>query len=188
MAVQLECESELLSRAACDPEAFGILYDFYFPKIYNYVRYRVLNPDLTDDLTSKTFEKAFAKIRGYSFGQGNFSGWLFAIAHNVVVDYYRVLGRQKNVSLEAANELISFAPGPEEAAISADFRAILNEALKVLGSRERNIIALKFTAGMTNRKIAELTGISESNVGVILYRTLLQLRTVLKSLGVNAHE
>lgn len=169
-------EPALAARAAIEPEVFGAIYDVYFPRVYNYIRYRVRDGDLSDDLTAQVFEKALRSISSYDPQRGPFGAWLFAIARNVVHDYVRNLGRRRWLSLDALHDWLSPKPEPHEIVLREEERSELLIALSHLDEREQDVIALKFAAGMPNRRIAGITGLSESNVAVILYRAVQRLR------------
>ena len=172
-------ERALVARATAEPAAFAAIYDHYFPRVYNYVRYRVGDAEMADDLTAQVFERALASIGRYRLKRGPFAAWLFAIARNAVSDYLRAQRRRCWLSLEVLRDRASTEPQPEEVAIRDETRAELLAAVARLSDRERDLIALKFAAGLTNRRIAKLTGLSESNVGVILYRAMRRLRAEL---------
>jgi RNA polymerase sigma-70 factor (ECF subfamily) len=162
-----------------EPAAFAALYDHYFRRVYNYVRYRVQAAQAADDIVAQVFERALGRIESYRPERAPFGVWLFAIARNAVNDYLRAKRRRRWLSLEVLRDRASAEPRPEEVAIHSETRAELLAAVARLSDRERDLIALKFAAGMTNRRIAKLTGLSESNVGVILYRTVRRLRAEL---------
>jgi RNA polymerase sigma-70 factor (ECF subfamily) len=103
-----------------------------------------------------------------------FSTWLFAIARNVAIDYFR--WRRLTVPLEAAREQADGA-SLDKVAQQHDDLARLGTLLGQLPARERELIAFKYGAGLTNRSIARLTGLSEFNVGTILHRVRQRLRT-----------
>jgi RNA polymerase sigma-70 factor (ECF subfamily) len=175
----LSNELALVARAMAEPAAFAVIYDHYFPRVYNYVRYRVRDAETADDVTAQVFERALVRIGSYRPERAPFATWLFAIARNAVNDYLRAKRRRRWLSLEMLRDRASAEPQPEEVAVHSETRAELLAAVARLSDRERDLIALKFAAGLTNRRIAELTGLSESNVGVILYRAVRQLRTEL---------
>jgi RNA polymerase sigma-70 factor, ECF subfamily len=147
------------------------------PRIYNYFRYRVGDDCLAEDLTAETFEKAWRSRDRYRNDLAAFSTWLFTIARHVIVDHFR--RPHPEVPLEAA----ASASGGEtvEGMIQqrSDFER-LAVLLAGLAERERDLVALKYGAGLTNRAIAGLTGIGESNVGTILSRVTQQLRAALE--------
>ena len=172
-------ELALVARATAEPAAFAAIYDHYFPRVYNYVRYRVGDAETADDLTTQVFERALTHIGRYRPERAPFAAWLFAIARNAVSDHLRAQRRRRWLSLEVLRDRASRDPQPEEIAIRNETRDELLAAVARLSERERDLIGLKFAAGLTNRRIAEITGLSESNVGVILYRAVRRLRAEL---------
>jgi RNA polymerase sigma-70 factor, ECF subfamily len=153
---------------------FEELYRAELPRIYNYFRYRVGDGQVAEDLTSHTFEKAWRNRKRYRRDLAAFSTWLFTIARRVVQDHYRKIYNE--VPLEDATEQFSDEPLEDLIEQQADF-AHLSILLARLADRERELVALKYGAGLTNRAIAQLSGLSESNVGVILHRAVKILRS-----------
>ncbi|WP_318036551.1 sigma-70 family RNA polymerase sigma factor [Candidatus Contubernalis alkalaceticus] len=141
-----------------------------------------------EDLTSQIFEKLFSKIRHYQPERAAFSAWLFSIARNTITDYYRSRNRTNFTSLNLTADIIDSKPDPAEITAFNETKQHLLKALVSLNQRERDIIALKFWSGHSNRDIAKLIGISESNTGVILFRAMRRLRIILESQGVNIYE
>jgi RNA polymerase sigma factor (sigma-70 family) len=176
-------ELALVARATVEPAAFAAIYDHYFPRIYTYVSYRVRDASTADDLTATIFERALAKIGTYRPDGAPFAVWLFAIARNAVNDHLRAQARQRWLSLDAIHDWVSGERPPEEVVIAGEARDALLAAVARLSERERDLLALKFGAQLTNRRIAALTGLSESNVGVILYRAVARLRADLNREG-----
>ncbi len=149
------------------------LYANQLPRVYNFFRYRVGDGPVAEDLTSATFEKAWTARHRYRRDLAGFTTWLLTIARNVAVDHWR---RRRDVApLEAAAH-VSGGETPEEvAARRSDFER-LETLIAQLPERERELIALKYGAGLTNRAIAKQTRLTESNVGTILHRSVLALR------------
>ncbi len=172
-------ETDLAARAADEAAAFAAIYDHYFPRVYNYVRYRVRDLDLTDELTSLIFERALTRISTFQPEKAPFGAWLFAIARHAIQDHFRAERRRRWLSLDFFVEHPSPGVLPEEAADQADTIQRMLNAVSQLDAREQDLIALKFTSRLDNVQIARITGLSESNVGVILYRALHRLRTLL---------
>jgi RNA polymerase sigma-70 factor (ECF subfamily) len=143
------------------------------PRVYNFFRYRVGPGAEAEDLTAATFERAWQARHRYRRDLGGFSTWLFTIARNLAVDHYRK--RRDHVPLEAAQHVAGGAT-PEELAIARSDRERLGRMLERLPERDRELVAFKYGAEMTNRSIARATGLSESNVGTILHRTVNTLR------------
>lgn len=179
-------ETAILARARIEPEAFAEIYDHYFKRVYNYIRYRLDSIDATEELTSQVFESVLRKLNTYNADKAPFAAWIFAIVRNTVNDHYRRSRKTGRwLSLEIVNHCFSPQPGPEEKTIQNENRAQLFTALASLEERERDIIALKYAFGLKNRSIAELTGISETNIGVILYRAMRKLRNSMESMEVD---
>jgi RNA polymerase sigma-70 factor, ECF subfamily len=160
------------SSAAGEAE-FAALYRAELPRIYNFFRYRVGDGPLAEDLTSATFEKAWRNRHRYRRDLAAFSTWLFTIARRVAVDYYRQ--RRDELPLDAAGHVTGDTP-PETVAQEREDAQRLASLLARLPERERELVALKYGAGLGNREIARLSGLRENNVAVILHRTIHQLR------------
>jgi RNA polymerase sigma-70 factor, ECF subfamily len=153
---------------------FEEIYRLELPRIYNYFCYRVGDAALAEDLTSETFEKAWRNRWRYRRDLAAFSTWLFTIARRVVQDHYRK--KRDDLALEELSEPATRENLEDLIEQNADL-AQLSVLLSRLADREKELVALKYGAGLTNRAIARLSGISESNVGTILYRALQTLRS-----------
>jgi RNA polymerase sigma-70 factor (ECF subfamily) len=154
-------------------EDWGLLYAEQLPRIYNFFRFRVGDGAEAEDLTSITFEKAWRGRHRFRRDLAAFSTWLHAIARNVAIDHFR--RARPHVPLEAAEDVAS-ASDPENDAVRRSEFERLTRLLERLQDRERELIALKYGSGLTNRAIARVTGLGESNVGTILHRTIQELR------------
>jgi RNA polymerase sigma-70 factor (ECF subfamily) len=150
------------------------VYAEQLPRVFNFFRYRCGNVADAEDLTSITFEKAWRGRDRYRRDKGAFSTWLFTIARNAAVDHYRARGPA--VPLDDAALVATLAATPEEQTASRSDAARLAVLLQTLSDRDRDLIALKYGAEMSNRDIAHATGLSESNVGTILHRAVQALR------------
>lgn len=156
------------------------IFETYYKRIYNFIYYRVSCQYTAEDLTSLVFEKVMLKINTYSESKAPFEVWLFAIARNVVNDYYRSAKKHKSLPINSIKELVSKRKTPENIVEIAEANDKLSNALNTLNIRERNIVALKFGAELKNKEIAEILDLTESNVGVILYRTMKKLKRELE--------
>ncbi len=148
-------------------------YQADLPRLYNFFRYRVGDDRVAEDLTAETFEKAWRNRQRYQHNLATFSTWLFTIAKHVAVDHFRKqpgevpLDRELNAATdETLDGLIQQRSDYERLSI----------LLARLNGPRRELVALKYGAGLTNRSIASVSGITESNVGTILYRITQQLR------------
>ena len=173
MALQTDTAGRLpLDLAASEPD-WDTVYAEQLPRIYNFFCYRLRDEATAEDLTAQTFEKAWRARHRYRKDLAGFATWLVAIARNVATDYLRA--RRDHAPLDAADE-VAAASTPEDEHARASDRERLAALVERLPERERELLALKYGAGMTNRAIAELLGLSESNVGTIVHRAVQTLR------------
>ena len=159
---------------------FTYIFETYYKRVYNFIYYRVGHQYTTEDLTSQVFEKVMIKISTYDENKSPFEVWLFAIARNIVNDYFRSQKKHKFLSIDTIKELVSKKKTPEDVVEIAETNGKLLKALNTLDKRERNIVALKFGADLKNVEIAEILDLTESNIGVILYRTMKKLKKELE--------
>jgi RNA polymerase sigma-70 factor (ECF subfamily) len=149
------------------------LYADQLPRVLNYFRFRLGQHADAEELTSLTFEKAWRARQRYRKDLAGFSTWLFKIARNVGSDHLR--SRRRLVPIDAAMERAAEGTPLDDAERDSNL-ARLTELSAHLPEKERELIALKYGAGMDHHAIARLTGLSESNIGVILHRTVQTLR------------
>ncbi len=175
----LHDEKKLIEAAQNDKEILGKLYEIYQKRIKNYLLAKV-NYDkfAADDLTSATFEKVVANIKNFKWQGISFSAWIYRIANNTLIDYYRAASAKSTQNLNAETEAIIKDPnlGVEERITAFDSSSRIRKLLDTLGEREKQVVLLKFYEGYTNKMIAEKIGITETNVGTILHRSMQKLR------------
>ncbi len=152
---------------------WGATYQAELPRLYNFFRYRVGNDQVAEDLTAETFERAWRNRGRYRYDLAAFSTWLFTIAKRVVIDYFRK--PHMEVSLNAAIEIASEETVESLIQQHLDCERLFG-LLAQLTDRERELFALKYGAGLTNRAIACLNKMNESTVGTILHRITRQMR------------
>lgn len=173
MTLETDLPADFLAQDAALAPDWDAVYAEQLPRVYNFFRYRFRDETLAEDLTAATFEKAWRARERYRHDLAGFGTWLLAIARNVAVDHVRA--RREHAPLEEAEELS--APGsPEDDNARSSDADRLRALLARLPERDRELIALKYGAGATNRAIAKLTGLSESNVGTIVHRVVQALR------------
>lgn len=162
-------------------EDWDSVYFNYMPRIFSYMVYRVGDRALAEDLTATTFVKAWKARDSYNPQRGEVVTWLLGIARNTANDYLRQPRRAVHVSLESAwmdaDIQRDYRPLEDQHQRDADI-ARLSQLLNELAPRERELVALRYGAGMTNRAVAALTGVSEANVAQILSRVVRRLRAV----------
>src|SRR5262249_38179382 len=153
---------------------WNAVYRDQLPRLYNYFRFRIGREADVEDLTARTFEKAWKARNRYRRDLGGFSTWLFSIAQNVAIDYLRAA--RHHLPLEAASNVATDSTPEKDIAKRSDIRR-LAQLTAHLSDRARELIALKYGAALNNRMIARITGLSESNVGTVLQRTVEKLRS-----------
>jgi RNA polymerase sigma-70 factor, ECF subfamily len=156
--------------------AFDQLYRSSRDDVYAYVASLLRDGPAAEEVTATAFERAYRKRRRFDPSKGEPRAWLFGIARNAALDELRRRGRQAELAAEPAD---LDAATVEAGAEHSERRLALRAGLAQLAPRERELIALKFFAGLGNAEIASVVGISESNAGTRLHRAVTKLREVL---------
>ncbi len=155
---------------------FAEFYEEWFAKVYNYARGRTGSAARADEIAADTFERAFRAWGKFDASRGDRRTWLFSIAFRSVADHFRSEKRGVWSSLELTAEPATDHDGPPQLAEQAQERKHLLAALAGLDEEAREVVSLRFFSGMTNRAIGDLMGLSESNVAVILFRSVRKMR------------
>jgi RNA polymerase sigma factor (sigma-70 family) len=152
-------------------------FDRYYPAVFRFFRYRGADAQTANDLAASVFERALSRFHQFDPRKAQIQTWLFTIARNLSINHWK----SEKETLPLDDELSEETPSIEELLIHTQDKEHILLALQTLDKRSHEVIALKFGGELSNREIAKLTNLSESNVGVILYRSLLKLRTLLSS-------
>lgn len=177
-------EERLVERAKTDSAAFSELYNFYFPRLYSYASYHLSSRDQVEEIVSLTFLKALEKLTTFTWQGAPFSSWLYRIARNNIIDLARKNKTSRLISLEVLPETTSGLA--EERGKLEDFFIRKEESTEVvralsdLPQDAREIISLRFGAGLSNREIARIKNMKEGTVGSKLCRSLRILREILR--------
>ncbi len=153
-------------------DEFSRLYLESRDDLFAYLAFLVGDRSLAEELTAAAFERAFRKRALFNRNRGDLRGWLFRIARNSAVDELR--RSQRESALVLPDERAG-----ADAATSVDDRLTVERALKELRPSERELIALKFFAGLENDQISRILKISRSNAGTQLHRAMTRLREVI---------
>ena len=156
-----------------DTETFAALYERTFPRVYAYVASLLRDRGAAEDVTAQAFERAYRKRAGYRQRRGSREAWLFGIARNAALDELR---RRKRHARMAAEPPDAEAPGADDHAELSLRRETVRAALGTLDGHERDLIALKFSGGLSNAEIASVLRLSETAASTRLHRTLTKLR------------
>jgi RNA polymerase sigma-70 factor (ECF subfamily) len=168
-------DAALIRTIRTDPEVFGLLYDRYAARVYRYLRGRVGNSEDAADLTHQVFLRVLVGLEGYR-GDASFSGWLFRIARNAATDAER--RERESVSWDSIPEAMHPLGGedPENASLRWESFVQLREMLTQLEPEERELIHLRFWAGLSFSEIGAVVGKKDKTVQKRLARTLRALR------------
>ncbi len=172
-------EKQLVQRAIKhDHEAFAQLYDRFVDKIYKYIYYKVGSKTEAEDLTGQVFLKAWEAIGKYQWTERPFAAWLYRIAHNLIVDYFRTKRDAASLDDIAAGE----HPGADledivDARLTAD---TLKAALKHLTHDQQQVIVLRFLQGYNTSEVAEIMGKQPGAVRTLQHRALAGLNVVFR--------
>jgi RNA polymerase sigma-70 factor (ECF subfamily) len=153
--------------------SFEALYRASAEAVFAYAASLLRDRSAAEEVTAAAFERAFRKRRSFDPRRGTQRAWLFGIARNAALDELR--RRKRRAGLESDPEDVG-ALAPEDHAELALRREAVRAALAALDGQERDLIALKFAGGLSNAEIARVLGMSESNAGTRLHRTITKLR------------
>jgi RNA polymerase sigma-70 factor (ECF subfamily) len=172
-------EHTLLERArAYDADALGELYDQYAPLIYAYLYRRVRDAQLAEDLTGEVFVRVLQAIQSEQFWHTSFRGWLYRIAHNLLVDHYR---KQPPAPMLALDEQLVAAQGDPDSALAEKLsHQDLLAAISQLTLNQQQVLVLRFGEQLAAREVAEIMGKSVGAVEVLQHRALTALRRLLR--------
>lgn len=174
----LQDEKTLIEEAKMDSAAFGILYERYVDRIYNYIYYRTGSAKDAEDLTGKVFFKAMSHIQNYKHMGLPFSAWLYRIAHNLVANYHRDRSRKQDISLDEmpGQNLPQAGLQPESRLVRSQEVENLLATIRDLAPNRQELLILKFVDQLSNAEIGQIMRKSEGAIKSLYHRTLLELR------------
>jgi len=171
--------NRLAEIAIDDDAAFTELYETFFPTVYAMIFARLKDISEADDLVSEIFIKVALNLDSHN-KKFAFSTWLFKIALNSLADYFRSQKRNREDSWdEFLEHKAPKCDQPEEKLLASEQTEELLRAMSKLDERQRRIIELKYWSELSNVEIAEILGLSASNVGFIHYQAMKRLRAML---------
>ncbi|MCB9802394.1 sigma-70 family RNA polymerase sigma factor [Candidatus Nomurabacteria bacterium] len=159
-------------------ESFARLYDYYFPKIYQFIYYQVRHRESSEDLTSLTFTKALEKINSFKTKDGLFSAWLYRIARNTVTDHWRT--KKEDLELKIAMDKIS----QEQTEKNLDQKQLLEKVsrqLNLLKSKQKEIIIMRLWQELSYQEISQILNKSEASCKMYFSRSIKILRESLSA-------
>lgn len=174
---------ELVAKAQKgDQDSFAKLYDIFIDPIYRYVFYRI-NSDDAEDLVETVFLKVWENLRQYKPKNRSFSAWVFRIAHNLVVDYYR--SSKERASEELNLNLPDYNRQHNPIKVTQDVldKEILRKAISKLKKQYRDVIVYKFINELSNGEISQILRKKEGNLRILQFRALKALKQELETMG-----
>jgi len=157
--------------------ALGEIYNLFFKKIYRFIFFRVGHKEVAEDLAEEVFLKGFSKISSINESAA-LEGWLYQIARNLVIDYYRQ--KKSTVALEEIENTLEYETNVVDVVNLQEQQKIFLKLLKELGAEQQVVIKLKFFEELENSEIAELMGKNEGAVRVIQHRAIIKLQELIK--------
>jgi len=175
----MSIEQDIVEKAVKgDRNAFAQLYEKHFDRIYRYVYLRLGNKTETEDLTQDVFIKALEAIGSYKWRNSPFAAWLYRIAHNQVIDYFRKHGKVEKVPLEDDNILIGKSDPASTAENELEIERMIN-GINRLTPAQRDVISLRFGAQLSITEAARTLGKNEGTVKALQYNGILALKKML---------
>lgn len=163
---------------AGNQDAVAILYETFQPQVYSYLYYRTGDHHVAQDLTADVFVKLLRSLPGYQQRHtGSFRAWLFEIARNAAVDYFRRANLRQNTEL--SEEVVDHQPAPETIAERRLNNELLRRALRRLTPDQCDVVVLRFLADMPIAEVAQVLNKSESAIKNLQLRGLAALQQIL---------
>lgn len=177
--------NNLAVEAITDEDAFTELYQQFFPRVYKFLMTKTANPEISDEIVSKTFLKMYENLRKYDPTKAAFSTWLYRIAENELTSFWRTNKYRGEHETEQDENFDAVAPEfeePEQKILQTERQKKIRSALEKLSERERKIIEMTYWLNYPPRKIAELLDLKPNTVSVILKRAKESLKKYLGEL------
>jgi RNA polymerase sigma-70 factor (ECF subfamily) len=181
--LELTDEAALTLAVQGDAQAFGILYERYVNRVFNYIYYRTGNIFDAEDLTERVFIRAMNHIASYHNQGLPLSAWLYRIAHNLVANWHRDNSRRREIPLDEGVLVRHGGDHPEHELLAAEERERLLRVIRRLPAERQQLLILKFTEHMSNAEIGQIMGRTEGAIKSLYHRTLLSLRDEFERLG-----
>ena len=163
-----------------EQEAFGLIYDQFAEKIYRFIYFRVGHKEVAEDVLSDTFVKGWQKINQVNSPEA-LSGWLYQIARNNIIDYYRL--KKELVPLEDVENILEDAINPVDNVSASIQQKRILDVMDQLTGEQREVIKYKFFEDLTNEEIAYVLGKTEGAIRVLQHRAVTRLKELLNNKG-----
>lgn len=174
-------QEEILEKAkSFDETALATLTKEFYPVVFRYFYYRTRTKEDAEDLSSEVFVRVVSSIKSQ---KGNFTAWLFRIAKNLLIDYYRKEGKVKQTPLDEINtETLSDLNKNNKQILAEDD---IKKLLGFLTDEQKEVITLKFMEGYSNEEIAQIMKKSTGAIKALQFRALSALKNLIKNEKIN---
>jgi RNA polymerase sigma-70 factor (ECF subfamily) len=160
------CQAGMLGR-------FDDLYQLYAEKIYRFIYFKTFHRETAEDVTSDVFMKALERIRQFDASRGTFFAWMYRIARNTVIDHYRTSHPAEDIENGWALSSSTDIERDAEANVALEK---VQDALRLLKPEQREVVIMRLWDGLSHKEIADILGMTESNVKQVFSRTIRKLR------------
>ncbi|MCH9010091.1 MAG: sigma-70 family RNA polymerase sigma factor [Chloroflexi bacterium] len=185
--------SDLVRKAQeGDQSSFALLYERFFDQIFRYVSFKTGSPTEAEDITGEVFVRMIESIHRFKWQGHPFSSWLFRIAHNLIVDYFRKKGKKALVPLEGAADNLRSAHVDVDRRIDLEIAMDeIRRAMEGLTDLQRDVISMRFAGGLSVAETARAIGKKDNAIKALQHAGLKKLRMTLaaeNSLPVLLHQ
>ena len=167
-----------------DSASFAALYEHFYDKILRYVSFKTGNSNESEDIAEDVFLKMLESIGSFRWQGHPFSSWLFRIAHNLVVDHFRKRGRRKQVPLDDVSGLVGATSQDIDGRLDTKVTLFkVQDAMSELTALQREVISLRFAAGLSIMETAQAMGKKENAIKALQHAAIKKLRVTLGASG-----
>src|SRR3989338_4238642 len=159
-----------------DSEAFGLIYEHFSEKIYRFIYFRVSHKEVAEDILSDTFVKSWQKINQINTPEA-LSGWLYQIAKNNIIDYYRI--KKDLVPLEEVEFFLEDAVNPVDSVNLIYQQKRIMQVMDQLNDEKKEVIKNKFFEDLSKDEIAYIMNKTEGAIRVIQHRAIEKLKELI---------
>ena len=174
-----EKEIKKLVKRAKNGEAdsFGLIYDYFLSRVYRFVFLKVTNKEEAEDLTQQVFMKAWEALPKFESERSPFAGWLFRIARNTVIDFYRT--KKSNFSLDEGIGINDYLEdSPEDIFFKNQERAQVMKSLDYLTEEQKEVVVLRFVEGFYYKEISHITNKNQASLRIMQHRAVKKLKEI----------
>ncbi len=177
-----EEQEKIAKKDKLTQKDYKLIYESYYTRIFNFINARVIRREDAEDLASVVFERVLKKLSDFQWQGITITSWIFRIARNAIIDHYRKTSdRDKDPSIEQIGDfLVSNEEKIEQTIIDNEDEIKLYNAIREFKEKDQLLIYYKFFEDLSNKEIAEITGMTETNVGTRLHRIRSKIKDILE--------